>query len=88
MGKTIAEVIKGEGILEGAVKSKCEDILRALQVRFNHVPAAIEAKINATEDVKKLQDWFNKALTTKDLSEMPFSLEQASRGKKYGKDHR
>ena len=92
MGKTIAEVIKEEGIQEGlergSLRTKRELILRALQVRFNHVPAAIEAKINATEDVKKLQDWFDKALTAKDLSEVQIPLERANRGKNHGKDHR
>jgi ribosomal protein S8 len=77
MGKTIAEVIKEEGFLEGvekgALNSRREDLARALRVKFKRVPAAIEAEINATDDVKKLKDWLDEVVTARMLSEVHFS---------------
>ena len=43
MGKTIAEVIKEEGFLEGALESKRETLLNLMRLRFKRLPAAIEA---------------------------------------------
>jgi hypothetical protein len=77
MGKSYAEVLKEEGFLEGrekgALETKREDLLRQMRLRFKRVPAAVEAEINATEDIKKLNDWLDEFATAKTLSAMHFS---------------
>ncbi len=77
MGKTIAEAIKEEGILmgreEGVLEAKRQVLVRLLHLRFKRVPAAIEAEINATQDVQKLDDWLAEFVTARTLSDIHFS---------------
>jgi hypothetical protein len=73
MSKTIAEVIKEEGFLEGALQKQRETLLRLLQLRFKRIPAAIEAEINAAQDIKKLDDWLSEFATAEELSDIHFS---------------
>ncbi len=77
MGKTIAEVIKEEGYAEGLGKgmldSKRADLLLVLRTRFKRIPAAIEAEINATQDIKKFDDWLTDFAVAKSLSDIRFS---------------
>ncbi len=81
MSKTIAEVIKEEGflegreegILEGTLKKQRETLLRQLRLKFKRVPAAIEAEINATQDVKKLDDWLDQVVIAKTLADIHFA---------------
>jgi predicted transposase/invertase (TIGR01784 family) len=77
MGKSIAELIKEEGILEGreegVLEAKRETLIRLLRLKFKRVPAAIEAEINATQDVRKLDDWLDELVTAKTLSDIHFS---------------
>jgi hypothetical protein len=73
MGKTIADVIKEEGEVIGALKKQRETLLRLLRLKFKRVPAAIEAEINATHDGKKFDSWFDEAVVAKTLSEVHFS---------------
>jgi hypothetical protein len=77
MGKTIAEVIKEEGVLmgreEGVLQAKRQTLVRQLHLKFKRVPAAIEAEINATHDVKKLDDWLDEVFIAKTLSDIHFS---------------
>jgi ribosomal protein S8 len=77
MGKTIAEIIKEEGFLEGVEKgtlnSKRDHLLRALRVKFKRLPAAIEAEINATQDVKRLADWLDEVVVAKTFSDIHFA---------------
>jgi hypothetical protein len=77
MGKSIADVIKEEGFLEGresgALETQRATLLRLLRLKFKRVPAAIEAEINATQDIKWLDGWFDEAVIAKTLSEVHFS---------------
>src|SRR5262249_38239965 len=69
MGKTIAETL----IEEGMVKAHRQTLVRLLRLKFKRVPAAIEAEINATEDIKRLDDWLDDFATAKHLSDIRFS---------------
>jgi hypothetical protein len=73
MSKTIAEVIKEEGFLEGALSSKRETLMRLLWVRFKRVPETVQAEINATQDIEKLAGWLDEVVLAKHLSDMGFS---------------
>jgi predicted transposase/invertase (TIGR01784 family) len=77
MGKSIAEALKDEGFLEGrqegVLEFKREDLLRALRVKFKRVPAAIQAEINATQDIKRLEDWLDEVVTATALADVHFS---------------
>jgi hypothetical protein len=73
VGKSIAAVIREEGVIEGALKQQREDLLRALRVKFLCVPAEIEEEIKSTTDVKKLADWLDDVVLGKKFSDIRFS---------------
>jgi hypothetical protein len=73
MGKTIAEVIKEEGFVEGALSSKRETLMRQLRLKFKRVPDTVQAEINATQDIEKLADWLDEVVIAKHLSDVGFS---------------
>lgn len=75
MGKTMADVLRGEGAIEGARKTKQETILRQLRKKFHltKVPAAIEAEVRATSDDGKLDQWLDELVTKGELADMSFT---------------
>jgi hypothetical protein len=72
MGKTIAEALHEEGERAGRLGAKREILLRLLRLRFKKVPAAIEAKIQATDDAQQLDTWFDEFATARKLSDVDF----------------
>src|SRR5262249_197379 len=69
MGKTIADVIKEEG----ALAKQRETLLRLLRRRYKKVPAAIEAEIEATQDIQQLDLWLDAFATARSLRQIPFA---------------
>jgi hypothetical protein len=60
-----------EGRTEGLLTARREDLLAVLQERFRAVPPEIEAKIQATTDVAKLQTAFRRAFHINAPNELP-----------------
>jgi hypothetical protein len=46
-----------------------------LRARFKTIPAAIEAKIQATDDRDQLDAWLDSVVTVRKLSDIDFKLE-------------
>jgi hypothetical protein len=67
MRKTIAEDLKDQ--------AKRETLLRQLRLRFKTIPAAIEAKIQATKDSQQLDTWLDEFVTARKLGDIDFKLE-------------
>jgi hypothetical protein len=67
MSKTIAEALIDEG--------KREALLRQLRLRFKKLPAAIEAKVRATDDSEQLNAWLDAVATTRKLDDIDFNLD-------------
>jgi hypothetical protein len=68
MGKTIAEAIQEEGALKG----KREALLLLLQLKFKHLPPAVTAEIEATQDDQQLKQWLEAFVTADKISDIPF----------------
>jgi hypothetical protein len=64
MGKTIAEALQEEG--------KRKALLHQLRVKFKHLPPAVTAEIEATQDDQQLDQWLEAVLTADKISDMPF----------------
>jgi hypothetical protein len=69
MATTIAEAL----VEEGELKRSREILLRQLRLKYKQVPAAIEAEINATQDIQQLQTWLDEFATSKKLADIRFS---------------
>jgi len=76
MGKTIADVIREEGMAEGLrrgeLRTKRQALLRLLRNRFKSVPRPITGLIQATEDLGQLDTWFDLASTAEKLADIRF----------------
>ena len=59
-----------QGIEEGETRTKREDILILLHLRFQNVPEPIAEKIRRLDDRNQLQTLFEKAATTNTLEEL------------------
>jgi hypothetical protein len=55
------------------LESKRETLLRLLRQKFKRVPPAVEAEINAAQDINKLNQWLAEVVVAKSLSDMHFS---------------
>lgn len=67
MGQTIAEALKEEGRVEGAVQSLRNALLRLLRLKFRKIPPGIERRIENTEDVDQLNAWLDALMTARRL---------------------
>jgi hypothetical protein len=67
MNKTIAEDLQD--------KAKRETLLRQLRLRFKTIPAAIESKIQATDDSQQLDTWLDEFATARKLGDIDFKVE-------------
>jgi predicted transposase YdaD len=56
-----------EGRQEGLISSKQQDILEALEIRFQRVPEGLREEIQAISDTKKLSLLLRAAITSVDL---------------------
>ncbi len=76
MGKTIAEVIKEEGFLEGmehgALQKQRETLLRLLRLKFKRVSPTIVKVIDATQDKHQLDEWLDAVITAGKISDIAF----------------
>jgi hypothetical protein len=77
MGKTIAEALIEEGIVKGMergeLKRSRENLLLLLREKYKRVPAAIEAEINATQDIQQLETWMKELIRAKKLTDIHFA---------------
>jgi hypothetical protein len=67
MAKTIAEDLEDKG--------KRDALMLVLRARFKQIPAAIEAKIQATEDSQQLETWLVEFATARKLGDIDFKIE-------------
>jgi predicted transposase YdaD len=72
MGKTIAEALREEGKEEGRIETKQESLMRLLTGKFGSVPERIEAEIRSTQDLARLDRWFDDAIAARKLSDISF----------------
>jgi hypothetical protein len=58
-----------EGMIEGMAAAKVESLLRLLAKRFTSaVPRNLEDRIRSTNDLAKLDEWFNAGFDASDLA--------------------
>jgi predicted transposase YdaD len=69
-------VLKGrqEGHQEGLIFSKQQDILEALEIRFERVPEGLREEIESISDSKKLTHLHRTAITSADLESFAAEL--------------
>jgi hypothetical protein len=72
MGKTIAEALREEGIVE----ANRERLLRLLRGKFKQVPEAVTAEVQAEQDRGQLDAWFDAAVAARKFSDIPFRSSQ------------
>ena len=63
-----------EGRQEGLILSKQQDILEALEIRFQQVPEGLSEEIEAIIDFKKLTHLHRAAITSADLESFALEL--------------
>jgi hypothetical protein len=72
--RTIADELREEGmkqgLREGAVQSRQQDLMVVLRARFKRIPKAIERTINATDDSARLREWLERAATASAIGEV------------------
>ena len=66
MGKTIAEELKEEGMME----SRRQMLIRLLRKRFKNVPEEIVRTIEATQDTAALDRWLDNFATAERLADV------------------
>lgn len=71
MRRTIAEAMQEEGRplgeQQGAVRSLQQTLLRLLRIRFDDIPDATVAAIEACRDVDQLNAWLDRVVVAKSL---------------------
>jgi hypothetical protein len=79
MGKTIAEYLREEGREEGRqqgeVRTQRRLLLRLLRNKFGKVPARIVKRIEAVDQLRVLDAWFDDASTAARLEDLTFAAE-------------
>jgi hypothetical protein len=68
--QTIAEAIREEGAIEGRREQAVDMLLKQLRLRFETVPAQIEQTIQATRDLRQLNQWLERFATAKTLKDV------------------
>jgi hypothetical protein len=81
MRRTIADELRAEGFdrgrQESAIATRQQTLLRLLRRRFGEVPAAVEAVINATKDIPRLDAWLDQVVTALTLEAVGIRPEEA-----------
>jgi hypothetical protein len=67
MGQTMAEFLIEKGRQEEKVQSRRQMLLRLLRNRFGKPPAAVAKRIAATDQLKMLEKWFDRASSADNL---------------------
>ena len=74
MGKTMAEVLRERGRLEGeakaAIETRQQTLVRLLRKRFGDVPADVVRTVESTTDVDRLDEWLDRFATARTLDEL------------------
>jgi hypothetical protein len=65
--KTLADVHREEGRLQGEIAEDKRMLLEQLRLRWSPLPVGIELDIEATQDIKRLRDWLRRVATGTDL---------------------
>ena len=69
MAKSMADVLREEGIEQGELRTKREDIIKLLQIRFDNVPEVVTQRVNRTRSLSRLNSLFEKAATIDSIDE-------------------
>ena len=72
--RSLAEQFRQEGRQEGLIFSKQQDILEALEIRFQRVPEGLREEIEAIIDTKKLTHLHRAAITSADIESFAAEL--------------
>jgi hypothetical protein len=72
--RSLAEQFRQEGHQEGLIFSKQQDILEALEIRFQRVPEGLREEIETIIDTKKLTHLLRGAITSADLESFAAEL--------------
>jgi hypothetical protein len=72
--RSLAEQFRQEGRKEGLVFSKQQDILEALEIRFERVPEGLREEIELIADTAKLQELHRAAIRSATLEEFAAEL--------------
>ncbi len=79
MGRTIADALRDEGReegrQEGELRTQRRLLVRMLRNKFGRIPAAVVRRIEATERLALLDQWFDQATTANTLNEVNFNAE-------------
>ena len=59
-----------EGLQQGLIKAKQEDIIKLIKVRFGNVSENVEKLISEINDLEELDKLFTKAVLAKSLEEL------------------
>jgi hypothetical protein len=70
MKRTIADELREEGQRAGELRSHQHLLLRLLRGRFGRVPRPVEQVIRATDDLARLDAWFDGAATAATLADV------------------
>ena len=61
---------KQEGLQEGLIKAKKDDIKSAILIKFGILPKELEEKIESTDDIQALNDIFKKVILATKIEEI------------------
>ena len=83
MGKTIAEHLREEGRQEGRevgrqegeVSAQRRVLVQVLRHKFGKIPAALVRRIEATEQLDRLNAWLVQVMDAKTLGDVSFAAE-------------
>jgi len=68
---SVERIARREGIYEGVIQQRREDIIEVLEVRFSELPTALVEKINQIEDPDLLKTLLREAITIESLAAFP-----------------
>jgi len=74
MGKTIADVLKEEGRVEGRTEATRSKLFQLLRRRFGELPQGTMDQIERTDDLEQLNAWFDRAITAESLEAVGIPL--------------
>ena len=60
---SVERIARQEGISEGVIQQRKQDIIEVLEVRFSELPSALVEKINQIEDPDLLKTLLREAIT-------------------------
>jgi predicted transposase YdaD len=72
--RSLAEQFRQEGRQEGLVFSKQQDILEALEIRFERVPEGLREEIESIADTARLQSLLRAAIRSADIESFAAEL--------------